>query len=434
MIRSTLSRRLIRKRPLVATAQHTPLYFFTNESISRTQVEENEASTGSDDNSIKQHQDEKRRNFVPFFQEVDQISKDDLNFFFQSLGGMPRDVKKNMAPTLPPPSLSASSDSTSTTPPPERLSIFDAFPIPDTPLVEEELPENAYDVNAFGEFSELVEEVFGESKFRREHTKKPLSDTFLEPIKQWLQTPYPTVEYKLPILQKSVLEGLQSKEAFRQEMEEQREEFLTQVPLSKQQYKKAALALKLVGNACAKHAKSSPLLVAWEKIKESGMHVDKDSLNSMLYSCIAFGSGSSNNDAKSYYLAGDSVLDMLSSATSKTTVEEKDDDDDDDEYEVNLPEEVATFHDLLYDPTEESVTIRIRSLVAKGNASAAEALLDQFSVCNHVRVSFYCFLSFLKRDCTSFVIKARRSETADISTNITMLPGTRGHEFWIETL
>jgi hypothetical protein len=53
---------------------------------------------------------------------------------------------------------------------------------------------------------------------------------------------------------------------------------------------------------------------------------------------------------------------------------------DKDEYMVNLPEEVATFHDLLYEPTEESATIRIKALVATGKAGEAEALLNSFSV------------------------------------------------------
>jgi pentatricopeptide repeat protein len=41
-----------------------------------------------------------------------------------------------------------------------------------------------------------------------------------------------------------------------------------------------------------------------------------------------------------------------------------------------LPAEVATFHDLLYEPTEKSISLRVKHLVANGNASAAEALLD----------------------------------------------------------
>ena len=65
------------------------------------------------------------------------------------------------------------------------------------------------------------------------------------------------------------------------------------------------------------------------------------------------------------------------------------DDDDDDEYdnvddnnnnndEVD-PLELAIFHDLLYKPTEKSISLRVKTLVADGDANNAELLLETLS-------------------------------------------------------
>ena len=38
--------------------------------------------------------------------------------------------------------------------------------------------------------------------------------------------------------------------------------------------------------------------------------------------------------------------------------------------------EVATFHDLFYEPNEKTVTLRIKSMIANENAAGAEELLQ----------------------------------------------------------
>jgi hypothetical protein len=45
-----------------------------------------------------------------------------------------------------------------------------------------------------------------------------------------------------------------------------------------------------------------------------------------------------------------------------------------------VPEEVATYHDLSSKPTEASISLRIKSLVTKGDASGAEKMLEAFKV------------------------------------------------------
>jgi hypothetical protein len=47
---------------------------------------------------------------------------------------------------------------------------------------------------------------------------------------------------------------------------------------------------------------------------------------------------------------------------------------------IDFPTELAIFHDLLYKPTEKSVSLRVKRLVLNGDAAAAEKLLDSFPV------------------------------------------------------
>jgi len=55
---------------------------------------------------------------------------------------------------------------------------------------------------------------------------------------------------------------------------------------------------------------------------------------------------------------------------------EGDDNNNDDPLERDIVAEVAMFHDALYEPTEKTITLLVKSMVAKGDAVGAEALLD----------------------------------------------------------
>lgn len=321
--------------------------------------------------------------FVPFFKQVDNFDRNTtISAFFESLGDSPPPARPKS--NMPPPTAAAPKVMTS---PLEGKSIFDAFPIPETPLGDY---SDVYEEESYRQYRDIIDEVISDNRFRRMHTKRPFTDEFLEPIKLWLQAAEPQVEYKLPILQKCVEQGYTFKrgnveakdaaESFRKELDIQREVFLEKVPLTAEQYEQVIVALVLLGNICAKRGRSLPLDVAWEKIKEAGICLSTGGLNSYLYSCSLYVNRQKNGLLTS--LAGDSILDRIGSALGSAQESAQDDDENrDEEYLVNLPEEVATFHDLLYEPTEQSLTIRIKSLVAKGNASGAEALLDSFAVC-----------------------------------------------------
>ena len=57
---------------------------------------------------------------------------------------------------------------------------------------------------------------------------------------------------------------------------------------------------------------------------------------------------------------------------------------------IDVASEVALCHDFLYDPSEQSTSIRVRMLVSQGRAKDAERLLDMNTVGD-------CLLSFKKK-------------------------------------
>jgi hypothetical protein len=108
---------------------------------------------------------------------------------------------------------------------------------------------------------------------------------------------------------------------------------------------------------CARRARSSPMVVAWSKVKESGILLPKNVVATMLYVCGTMG-------------MADSIGIMSSNSGSDGALNEK----------FLVPEEVATYHDLSSKPTEASISLRIKSLVTKGDASGAEKMLEAFKV------------------------------------------------------
>ena len=376
------------------------------EPVRAAQARGNDANVN---NPYRQTGRQKGKKFVPFFQEMDNLeSKASIASFFESLGDPPPAQPKSTMP--PPPPATATTETSPSTASTEAdgkasmlgsRSIFDVFAIPDAPLTAN---PNAYDEEAYRQYRDIIDEVLSDERFLRLHTRKPFADEFVAPIRTWLQAAETRVEYNLPLLRSSVEQGLNSKlsneditgvaQSFRNELNIQREAFLKHTSLDENQYEQASMALHLLGNLCAKRARSLPLEVAWEKVKEAGMCFDKSALNSYLYSCTVYVSRRKSGIFTS--LAGDSVLDILGSVPSTTKKSNATDKyDEEEEYVVNLPEEVATFHDLLYEPTEESVTIRIKALVAKGNASGAEALLNRFSVRARVLLNDFVVLNLI---------------------------------------
>jgi hypothetical protein len=54
---------------------------------------------------------------------------------------------------------------------------------------------------------------------------------------------------------------------------------------------------------------------------------------------------------------------------------------------IDASEEVAAFHDVLFAPTEQSLSMRAKALVAKGDGKGAETLLEKVSTCLTFQIS-----------------------------------------------
>jgi pentatricopeptide repeat protein len=129
---------------------------------------------------------------------------------------------------------------------------------------------------------------------------------------------------------------------FQEQIKRQSQKIEDEGKLNSHQRQLALRALSYMGDYCAKKQTSLPLYVAWDKIKEAGLTPRNHALSSYLYML------SSQND----------IDDIVSSSDGS-----------------DITGEVATFHDVMYEPTENTVSIRIKSLVRQGKAAEAEDLL-----------------------------------------------------------
>lgn len=140
--------------------------------------------------------------------------------------------------------------------------------------------------------------------------------------------------------------------AFRSGMEQQRQAFMVTNNLNEAQYQYAIRILTYMGDFCAKRGLAAPLRVAWYKLREAGMIPRENCISTYMYA-----------------LSLDEETEVLSG-------------------------EVAAFHDLLFEASENTVYLRIKSLVGKGNAVGAEVLLESLPVRSYASTlhSFFVFL------------------------------------------
>ena len=141
-----------------------------------------------------------------------------------------------------------------------------------------------------------------------------------------------------------------SKEEFKGYMTLQSDMFMAEAGIDKNQMQLVLRALTYIGDHCAKKGTSAPLHVAWDKVKEAGLSPRGNALSAYLYilSSLPLGNADVN-------------IDIDASANST--------------YNIDVAGEVAFYHDMIYKPTESTVSIQIKSLVEKGKTEEAEQLL-----------------------------------------------------------
>ena len=282
-------------------------------------------------------------------------------------------------------------------------SIFDAFPL--KPKKKDD--PNAYETESFGHYYEAMKKITESDKFMRKHTNTPIREEVLRPVIDWLLKEKKTLDYDYGALRDSEADGIsvsqssisdeplplqkkakKMKKSFRNEvllegtqpnrfyaqLKDQNEYFLETTKLSEQQLKLAEKALSVLASNCAKMAKSIPLSIAWKKMKEAGMIPTNDTLNVLLYA-----TGTMTSSFLSSRISSNNKLNAVMSILGDGVNKKKDEDNVDDN-PIDFPTELAIFHDLLYPPTEKSVSLRVKRLVSTGDASRAEQLLDSFPV------------------------------------------------------
>eukprot|EP00986_Skeletonema_menzelii_P000306 scaffold91_cov143-Skeletonema_menzelii.AAC.13 len=124
----------------------------------------------------------------------------------------------------------------------------------------------------------------------------------------------------------------------KQKLQERRELYLDKTNLTLDQHKLGTILLAHLADHCAKTSNPKPLYAAWDNILAAGMAPLSRTLSTYLYVLSLDGDvGSEGRD---------------------------------------IAAEVAMLHDALYEPTEKTVSLLVKSLVARGDAAGAEALLD----------------------------------------------------------
>lgn len=120
-------------------------------------------------------------------------------------------------------------------------------------------------------------------------------------------------------------------EPFRQILTQQKDLFLNITQFNKEQYEYAGRCCMYMGDWCAKKRLVDTAAVVWRKIRESGLLPREKAVSTYMY-----------------ILAGHDLL-----------------------------EDVAIFHDLLYEPNEKTITLRIKALIDQNKPAEAENILFQ---------------------------------------------------------
>jgi len=142
--------------------------------------------------------------------------------------------------------------------------------------------------------------------------------------------------------------------------------------MNQKHFEMISRSLTYIGDYCAKHQLTKPLFVAWEKVVECGITPRINSLSTYLYRLSTNSVTSSSNNL-------DTNLEEEGNTNANANAIADPDDyivhEDATMSNVDIVNQVAYYHDMLYSPTENTVSIRIKSFIEHGKAKEAEELL-----------------------------------------------------------
>ena len=323
---------------------------------------------------------------------------------------------------------------------PKKKSIFDVFPI--KPKTKNNNP-NAFDKCSYETFKTIVEDIIQNES--AESKRKILNSTL---VKDWLLKDEPLLDYNYTVLSTAAKNGISTanmknniddnqgenddqlrfhkKSSFRndvyikgseaniflKQINEQKERFLAKSGLNDKQYTQIVKIFSILAAHCAKTGSNASMSVAWEKIKEAGIIPSQSAMNTCLYVSGTMGLSllsslsqqnlsqqakdtASNNNKNNMSV----VMNILDEGIRKNdnSIKEEEKEEEEEEETIDLPTELAIFHDLLFEPTEKSISLRVKRLVSQGNAEEAERLLDSFPTNDDAKLRTY--LPVLKLYC-----------------------------------
>ncbi len=271
---------------------------------------------------------------------------------------------------------------------------------------------SAFEKHDFEEYRNVIQGILKGEKFAMKHTKRPMDDEIVNPVIDYLLRDGRILPYSYPSLKDAAVQGISLENVvlendkkkgkrmkisfrpevsqkgsqsniFHKEIQQQKDSFLELTKFDNVQYGLIQKAFFILASVCAKNSTNAPLSIAWEKIKESGLIPENQTLHAFLYvvgTVNAKGFLPSSLSRSFSRPAGASsmsaVMSILGGSDSASINKEKEEGYDPTDY----PTEMALFHDLLYTPTEKSVSLRVKKLVSIGDASSAQNLLDSLSV------------------------------------------------------
>jgi hypothetical protein len=246
-------------------------------------------------------------------------------------------------------------------------SLFESFGIQEP--TTEILISDVFKSDSYQRYSEILDSIIqDDTRFLR---PKSILETpvKLEPIRNWLKSREPTVLCHVPSLDFTVdrdSSQIPGNLALTNEILNQRRLFMEHNAFSQEEYKIALRGLAHVANVCAKQMEGKPTELIWRKMKEAG-YFDQKLLHTLLYLSANFSSTSQRN------LIGPSILDALEPKRAESTANER-------TVLAGLVDEIAAFHDLLYKPTEQTINIKVRLLVAQTRPHEAAFRRRQFKI------------------------------------------------------
>ena len=119
-------------------------------------------------------------------------------------------------------------------------------------------------------------------------------------------------------------------------MNQQSKLFQAHYNFTQEQYNYAMRSLTYFGDYCAKNRFGFPVAISWHKLKEAGMIPRENCISAYMYSL---------SNEENHPIFHDTL------------------------------DELAIFHDLVYAPSENTVVLRMKNLIAKNEVASAEAIL-----------------------------------------------------------